>query len=346
MRVPSWATDGATVTINGVRARTNQIEAPAWNEVEHGRGGGQAPRATLPPRSWLTILKREWRDGDRVEVTFPMSLRAQPMPDDPNLVAVMYGPLVLAGLTDKPAYFIGNAADPNSWLEPVPGKPLTFRTKGEDNAPMTFVPLDRVVHENYGVYFRVVKKGGPEHQAILAEEEARRQRAASFIDTVSPIDAALETAHNLQGENHASGPYQGRAWRHAPEGWFSYDLKVLPDVPMILVVNYWGSDAGNRTFDVLVDGQKIATQTLANNKPGEFFDVEYPLPAELTKGKQKITVRFQAGKGMIAGGVFEVGTRKGAVAPRPYGLNQRSTVMLASFGTPIPSVYSQSPGCV
>jgi hypothetical protein len=289
VRVPSWASGAGlpTATVNG------------------------QPFGTAPgPVNWFPI-KREWKDGDRVEVTFPMALRVQPMPDDPNLVAPMYGPLVLAGLTDKPAYFLGDPNNVSTWLEPVPGKPLTFRTRGEGNAPMTFLPLDRVVHENYGVYFRIVAKGSAEHQKILADEEGRRVRAASFIDTVNPTDAALETGHNLQSESSGSGTYMGHAWRHAPNGWFSYDLKVLPDVPMILVVNYWGSDAGNRTFDVLVDGQKIATQTLANNKPGEFFDVEYPLPAELTKGKQKITVRFQAQKGMIAGGVFEVGTRKG-----------------------------------
>jgi len=54
-----------------------------------------------------------------------------------------------------------------------------------------------------------------------------------------------------------------------------------------------------------VDGQKLATQTLDNDKPGEFFDTAYPLPEKLLKGKKKITVRFQAHPGNFAGGIFD-----------------------------------------
>ena len=69
-------------------------------------------------------------------------------------------------------------------------------------------------------------------------------------------------------------------------------------------MTYWGSDGG-RVFDILVDGKKIATQELQDNHPGQFFDEIYRIPAELTQGKAKITVRFQAQHGSTAGGVFE-----------------------------------------
>jgi hypothetical protein len=59
-----------------------------------------------------------------------------------------------------------------------------------------------------------------------------------------------------------------------------------------------------RQFDVLVDGQVIATQELNRNRPNEFFEVEYPLPLERTQGREKITVRFQPHPGNTAGGVF------------------------------------------
>ncbi|MCL6473516.1 MAG: hypothetical protein K6U75_00485 [Firmicutes bacterium] len=81
-------------------------------------------------------------------------------------------------------------------------------------------------------------------------------------------------------------------------------MAVLPDEPVELLCIYWGSDTGNRVFDVLVDGVKIATQTLNNNAPGKFFDVVHPLPAELTRGKSKVTVRWQAQPGAMAGGLF------------------------------------------
>ena len=60
-----------------------------------------------------------------------------------------------------------------------------------------------------------------------------------------------------------TGEFSNRRWRHATDGgWFSYNLKVLPDQPQELLVTYWGSDGGGREFDILVDGQKLATQKL------------------------------------------------------------------------------------
>jgi hypothetical protein len=73
---------------------------------------------------------------------------------------------------------------------------------------------------------------------------------------------------------------------------------------MTLSCTYWGSDTGARTFDVLVDGQRVATQTLDRDKPEEFFEVGYELPRELTRGKKHVTVKFQAHPNNTAGGVF------------------------------------------
>lgn len=49
---------------------------------------------------------------------------------------------------------------------------------------------------------------------------------------------------------------------------------------------------------------KIASQSLQNDMPGQFFDVTYAIPEELTRGKTKMTVRFQAQPGNIAGGLY------------------------------------------
>ena len=102
-----------------------------------------------------------------------------------------------------------------------------------------------------------------------------------------------------------TGEFSNHRWRHATDGgWFSYNLKVLPDQPQELLVTYWGSDAGGREFDILIDGQKLATEKLESNKPGQFYDQTYPLPKELTTGKTRVTVKFQAHPGRMAGGVY------------------------------------------
>jgi len=155
------------------------------------------------------------------------------------------------------------------------------------------------------VYWRIVREGSPEHERILAEQEARRARLARTVDEVQIGAAASERAHAMEGENTQAAIHQGRTWRHATDGgWFSYTLAVLPDAPVTLSCTYWGSDTGPRTFDILIDGQKIATQTLNRNKPDQFFEVENPLPPELTRGKKQVTVKFQAHPGNFAGGVF------------------------------------------
>ena len=125
------------------------------------------------------------------------------------------------------------------------------------------------------------------------------------MDRVNMAERGGERRHGLQGEKMETGEFSNRRWRHATDGgWFSYDLKVLPDQPQELLVTYWGSDAGGREFDILIDGQKLATEKLESNKPGQFYDQVYPLPKELTAGKTSVTVKFQAHPGRMAGGVY------------------------------------------
>ena len=110
-----------------------------------------------------------------------MRLYAAPMPDDPSLRAVMYGPLVLAGrlgsagldathlraaptaprsvpeypLPPVSAPTITTAGpDPASWLEPLAGRLLAFRTTGQTQ-PVTLEPLNAIFDERYAVYWRV-----------------------------------------------------------------------------------------------------------------------------------------------------------------------------------------------
>jgi hypothetical protein len=93
---------------------------------------------------------------------------------------------------------------------------------------------------------------------------------------------------------------------------------VLPDQPQELHVTYWGSDGGNRVFDVLIDGTKLATQRLQDNRPGRFYEEVYQLSESLTKGKEKVTVKFQAHGGAWAGGVFGLRVlKKGRAESRP-----------------------------
>jgi hypothetical protein len=305
---------------------------------------GQAIDAKPNAAGYLCV-RRTWNDDDRLEVELPMALRAAPMPDDKTLLAVMYGPLVLAGelggegLTDALIHtnengyafppdkvaqaptIVTDNPDPASWLRPVEGKPLTFRTVAGVGRPkdVTLSPFYSLFGQRYAAYWRVVTPG--QWEKMEADRKAREAREAERtkllrerqVDSVAIGDGESEKSHALEHTGSSSGFHGGRTWRHAngQGACFSYRMKVASVGPTVLLCTYWGSDVG-RSFDVLVDETKVATQKLQNNKPGEFFDVEYPVPAELTKGKEQVTVKFVAPAGGTVGGVFGVATLKAA----------------------------------
>ncbi|MCX7009838.1 MAG: glycoside hydrolase family 127 protein, partial [Kiritimatiellaeota bacterium] len=307
IRHPFWAKE-LTVTINGVVA-----------EAKIGAEGYAA-------------LEREWKDGDVVEARLPMALRVEPLPGEPKIVALCYGPVVLAGELGKEGldkinlYTKGQLdlqhtptpvvpvlmCEPAELLQhvvPVAGHPLIFRTQGIGRpVDVTLSPYYSLHHQRFTVYWNVYSAADWKKQQadLTAAAAARKVYEARIVDEVQPGEQQPETDHNLKSAKSANGEHAGRKWRHAVGGgWFSYDLKVVPNQPLTLRCAYWGSD-GLRTFDILVDGEKIAEQTINRNKPNDFFDVDYPVSEKLTKGKQQITVKFQPHPKNIAGGVFGV----------------------------------------
>jgi hypothetical protein len=170
---------------------------------------------------------------------------------------------------------------------------------------------------HYMVYWDVFtpEQWREKEEAYKTELIREKELQTRTVDEVRPGDRQSERDHNLQGEKTASGVFADRRWRHATDGgWFSYDMKVLPDQldstgspqALELSVTCWGSDGGSRIFDILVGDTKIATQRLENNRPGKFYDEVYPIPGSLTQGKEKITVKFQAHPSAWAGGIFGV----------------------------------------
>jgi DUF1680 family protein len=304
IRYPGWSAAPMTVTVNGEPQEIDQV-----------------------PGSYVS-LRREWHDGDRVEVRIPMALHTESLPGEDNTVAMLYGPIVLAGelgTADMPSPYARGQTDLNhvptppvpvflcdarefvEHTEPVPGKPLAFETKGTGRPQdVTLIPFYQTHHQRYSVYWQLCSADELKARAAEQAAAAARQREleARTVDEVRIGAHQSETDHQFQGENTQSGELLGRRWRHAPGGWFSYEVKVPHDQPASLMVTYWGSDAGNRTFDVLVDGEKVATQTLERNHPDAFFDQAYAIPEKLTQGRDHVTVKFQAQPGNTAGGVF------------------------------------------
>src|SRR5262249_40008189 len=98
-RFPDEDTTRLTVTADKPTRLAVQVRDPSW--VKSGftiavNGKPEPLAASAQPGSYVTV-DREWKTGDVLQVRLPMSLRLEPMPDDPHVVAVLYGPILLAG---------------------------------------------------------------------------------------------------------------------------------------------------------------------------------------------------------------------------------------------------------
>jgi hypothetical protein len=123
---------------------------------------------------------------------------------------------------------------------------------------------------------------------------------------LEPGEALFEREFNYQGGPDATSMrIQGRPGRRGTS-WFSYDVPVDPAHPMTLIATYYSDDRRGTPadFEVLVDGQRVAEPRLERTEPPRFFDIEYPVPDALVRGKQKVTVRFQAKAGSQIATVF------------------------------------------
>jgi hypothetical protein len=159
------------------------------------------------------------------------------------------------------------------------------------------------------VYWTVVSPAEWEtRKAAAAAADARRKDVeARAIDAVAAGDPQSERDHAYANANATDGYFEGQRTREARDGWFSYALKTAADRPVTLVATYRGSEGRRRSFDVLVDGERIATESLEYH-PTEELDREYAIPESLTRGKDHVTVTFKAQPQATAGAVIAVRT--------------------------------------
>jgi len=288
LRIPGWS-EGATLAVNGT-----PLPQPR-------RQGGYA------------LIERDWRAGDTVTLALPMSLRVEPTPDDEQTIALLHGPLVLAadlGAADAP--FDGPApalvaADVTQGFARVPAARPSYRTSGIGKpADLGFAPFFQQRDRRTAVYFKrfTQDQWAVEQKAFAAEQARLRDLEQRSVDIMHLGEMQPERDHQLESKLSYTTTYRGRHGRDArTDGYFQFRMKVKPG-QLILQATYWGEER-NRLFDILVDGQKVATQKLDADKPGEFFDVTYTVPEALTRGKETVLIRVQPAEGMTrAGPIF------------------------------------------
>jgi hypothetical protein len=320
-----------TVTLKAPKRFTLALRRPYWAGAGFSVKVNGTPVATLPPPNTYVELNRTWKTGDVVTLVLPKALRAEPLPDNPSRVALMWGPLVLAGdlgpvarlsssddeesqgLPRSAPALVAAGRPLDSWIKPVPGKPGVFHTNGVgQDRDVDLVPFYALQRRTYAAYWDLYTPAQwAAHAAeVRAAEERKRRLEAATLGFAQPGQMQAERDANYQGENVSPTQARGRFGRRGT-GWFSMDLAVDAAQTVTVVVTYAGDERASRTFDVLVDGAKLASQVVERRSPEKntgFFDVEYKLPAESTRGKQKITVRFQATGGNELAAIYGIRT--------------------------------------
>ena len=126
VRIPQWAAPDPIVSVNGSRVS-----------------------GSVQPGSFAAI-RRTWKDGDRIDLEFPMPLRLETVDaNHPNLVALMRGPLVLFALRDSQPKFDKAALLSARPMNNSMGDWLANSTEG---TPVVMRPFMNIDKENYSTY--------------------------------------------------------------------------------------------------------------------------------------------------------------------------------------------------
>lgn len=333
--------DKSRLTINLAKGKSARFDLlvryPGWCSDMSVKVNGKPVKVTAKPQSYVSI-DRSWKDGDVVELTMPMSFRFETLPNVPEYVSVMYGPVLLASRFGNKDCD-GLIADESRWahiangplvsvfdtpvltgtkeqlearlgkLKPVEGKPLSFMAEDEFGG-LTLEPFYNIHDSRYIMYWLTMT---PEEYAAhiaqkKAEEEARLALDRRTVDAVNSGEQQPEADHFMKFDRSKTGNFKDQSWRDASDGgFFSYRMKTGGADGLKLMARYWGNENGKRDFDILVDNEVLASESLAGKWGKEDFEeVVYDIPTRLTEGKDYVTVTFRSRPGTTAGGVFIV----------------------------------------
>ena len=230
-------------------------------------------------------INRKWKDGDAVEMSLPMTLRAVQLPDKSPYYSFMYGPVVLAAdlgkerldgqfaddsrgghvasgpqlpLQNMPVV-VGEEKDLLANLKRVSPDKLEFRLSGVYPSRydgMILKPFYKTHECRYMIYWELVSGDELKHrQAELAKQEAERVRLENITaDMVACGEQQPESDHFIEMENSVIGSEQGTPWRET-KGWFSYKMKSNGKPVNAVMINSFPDEA--RSAEIHVNGVKI-----------------------------------------------------------------------------------------
>jgi hypothetical protein len=201
-------------------------------------------------------------------------------------------PVLLASASDVPQHVkLDTAAGPMHFrIEDV--------VEPSASAGLPLVPFFRLHDARYQMYWQLTTKEelAAKRERLAAEERAKALREANTLDRVAPGEQQPEVEHDFVSQNSDSDLRNGQRWRRGE--WFQYSLSPRGEKSVELAVTYWGGDVG-RGYDILANGELLATEIVDNSKPNQYFEKRYALPAKILDGTTngRVTIKFSAKSG-------------------------------------------------
>ena len=326
LRRPWWAKKGFSVKVNGE-------ELPAAALLPESSAENVMYTQAVKDREkfgYFIKIKRQWKAGDTIEVVLPKSLYLEPAAGDERIVAIMWGPLVLAGdlgperrwsrreeeqdevrpvaVTQDYPLLVASPRPVSDWVKPAAEKPGYFVISGvarklkepEKTVDLELVPFYRLHKRLYSGYWDYISEADWQKRAAdyRAEQERLKKLEEETAVKAQLGDQRSEKEFNFQaGENINVQRALGHTSRRG-RTWFSVELPLQGISRPVLHVTYYSEERMRPCrFSLNLEGEKIAGEEISRVPSPQFIEKEYSLPEKLIKGKNKITVKFQAEPG-------------------------------------------------
>lgn len=135
--IPSSNKTVLTVKTEMPQSVVFRLRYPEWAESMSLKVNGKSVSLKASGNNYVSI-EREWKDNDKLEITFGIKFYTVAMPDNEKRVGLFYGPVLLAGelgqeepdMEKDIPVLVNNNKPVSEWLKKVSDSPLRFETKG------------------------------------------------------------------------------------------------------------------------------------------------------------------------------------------------------------------------
>ncbi|MDQ0649674.1 DUF1680 family protein [Microbacterium natoriense] len=289
-----------------------KLRVPSWAVSPSLTRNGEAVDLSAASGGYLTV---EVASGDELVYTLPAKVSVSDGTENPNWVALTYGPVLLAtelsrtnvgasytagvlvqmSTADKSLNSNVVVADPAAWKADAANKvvrladgpnadgrtTMRFALQGVDSASaaLTFEPYYSLYGARYATYMTLVQPDSPEAQALILTQKQQLRIDETTIDSLTSFDNNnSEADKNYRYNKSAVGVFNGQGYRdgqRATDAYFQYDMIVDPSAPANHLGVRYYGGDNGRTFDVYLNDVLLKHEQVTNANGATSWYIQY-----------------------------------------------------------------------